>query len=148
MPGKRVDDVASSMRAAVLTAHLAQGADPEALRVDDRGRVAIRELLLVQRLLANNPDPKVREFAFPVFNGLPVPEHMIEVHPVPDDVTEIVLTSDGFPEVHPTLEATRARLAALLELDPLCINELRTTKSPRPGASQYDDTAYLRVALS
>ena len=144
---KAVDDAAASMRSAVLAAHLALGVDPEHLRATDPGRAAILPLLRTQRALANNGSPDVASFAYPVLNGLPVTTEMIRIHPVPPEVAELVLASDGFPVLHPTLAETRSTLAALARQDPLCINALCGTKPVRQESGTFDDTAYLRLHL-
>ena len=146
-PAKAVDEVTSARRSAVLTAQLALGADPEELRTSDVGRAAILPLLRTQRAFANNPSPEAAAFAYPVLNGLPVPPRMIGVHPVPPEVDELVLASDGFPVLHPTLAETRSALAELVAHDPLCVGALRGTKPVRPESGTFDDTAYLRVRL-
>jgi hypothetical protein len=147
-PRKHVDRAAADMRAAVIAAHLAAGADPAELTWHDPGREAIRPLLTRQGALANNPDPGVAQWAYGVIDGREVPGHLITVHPVPAGVREVVIASDGYPMIWPTLAQTEARLAALLGADPLCIGPLRGTKAAAPGANGFDDRAYLRLALS
>src|SRR5436190_10037908 len=60
---------------------------------------------------------------------------MVTVLPVPPDVTEVVLASDGYRDVLPTLAATERRLAEQLAVDPWCIGPLRGTKAAWRGAS-------------
>jgi hypothetical protein len=87
------------------------------------------------------------EWGFGAFDGTPIPDRFLEVVPVPPDASELVLTSDGYPEPRRTLEEAEARLKELLEEDPLCIDAFRSEKGLRSGAESFDDRAYLRLAL-
>ncbi len=93
---------------------------------------------------ANNSDHK---FGFGVINGLHVPDKFIQVFDIPYNANELVITSDGYPEVCNTMQSTEEALANILELDPLCINENITSKGMMPGQISFDDRTYLRIAL-
>jgi hypothetical protein len=62
-------------------------------------------------------------------------------------VEDLVLASDGYPEILPTLAETEARLAELLAEDPSCVGVLRGTKGVMAGQISFDDRAYLRLRL-
>lgn len=142
---KRVDAAAVAMRTAILRAELLLGRTVAELAADDVGRAAILPLLRRQAVFANNP--AAGGLAFAVIDGRPVPPGLIRAIPVPGDVTELVLASDGYPAIRPTLAATEAHLRGLLDVDPLCIGPLAATKGLAPGALGYDDRSYLRVHL-
>jgi len=74
-----------------------------------------------------------------------VPDSLIVVHPLPENVGQVILASDGYPDILPTLVASEAHLARLLTRDPWCVNELRGTKGVAEGQISYDDRAYLRL---
>ncbi|MFF9025163.1 hypothetical protein [Streptomyces eurythermus] len=142
----RVDFYASGVRAAVLTAELISGRTVEELRGEDYGRAAILPLLVRQGVFANNPD--AGEWAYGAINGNPVPESLVETYPIPEGARTVILASDGYPLVLPTLDETEKQLHDLLREDPLCIGPLKGTKGVRPGAESYDDRSYLRLAVS
>ena len=60
---------------------------------------------------------------------------------------EIVLASDGYPFLYPTLEETEATLRRLLHDDPLCINQYKATKGLAEGNLSFDDRAYIRLKV-
>ena len=58
---------------------------------------------------------------------------------------EVVLATDGYPVLCPTLQATENALAQLLHDDPLLIHHYQATKAHMHGNNSFDDRAYLRV---
>jgi hypothetical protein len=142
---KQVDRINISMRAAILFAELMRGTTLEQLTQHDPGREAIMPLLSRQALFANNADGG--QLAFGVVDGRPVPISLIDVTHVPSDATELVLASDGYPQLYSSLAEAEANLAKLLISDPLCIGPLAGTKGLRPGNISFDDRAYLRVRI-
>jgi hypothetical protein len=144
---KLVDVINTQMRRAVITAALLGGASPVDIRREDPGRRACAPLVRAQGLLANTEDPRVGDLAFGVLNGTPVPPVLIGVAGVPRNVAEVVIASDGYPALLPSLDEAEANLARLISLDPLCINELAGTKPVAENAVSFDDRAYVRLAV-
>ena len=64
-----------------------------------------------------------------------------------DSGAEVVLCSDGYPVIEGTLAKSEMTLAALLEQDILCINELRGTKCVAYGNYSFDDRTYVRFTV-
>lgn len=60
---------------------------------------------------------------------------------------EIVLASDGYPFLHPTLKDSEEALEYQLKTDPLCIHKFKATKGLCPGYNSFDDRSYLRISL-
>jgi len=50
-----------------------------------------------------------------------VPPNLVTIHHIPLGVTELVLASDGYLCVLPTLEASEQKLIQLPAIDPLCV---------------------------
>ncbi|GGP36539.1 hypothetical protein [Saccharothrix coeruleofusca] len=140
-----VDHFSAGVRAAVLTAELHRGVPVEELARQDVGRAAIRDVLIRQGLFRNNAE--AGEWAYGAIDGSRVPKELVEVHAVAEGVRELVLASDGYPLIFPTLAETERALRGLLADDPLCIGPLRSTKGLRPGHTSFDDRAYVRIAL-
>ena len=113
------------------------------LATDDPGRRAAQALISRQGALRNTLGP----YGFAALDGRPVPPALIVVHDVPARVGELVLASDGYPEIRPTLAETEARLAELLAEDPHCVGALRGTKGVMAGQVSFDDRSYLRLRL-
>jgi hypothetical protein len=142
---KIVDRYAADIRAAIIRTELASGTDPSALARNDPGRRAISCLLSSQANFRNNS--AARELAYPGIDGNTIPTNLITIHKVPDNVTQLVIASDGYPRILPTLSASEEMLTRLLTIDPLCIDEIRGTKGITPGNKSFDDRAYLRLTL-
>jgi len=141
-PRKPLDRIAADFRAAVIAAEAATGELD--LATLDPGRLAARALISRQGALRNREGP----YGFAAIDGRPVPPSLIVVHDVPGEVGDLVLASDGYPEVHPTLAESEARLAELLAEDPHCVGALRGTKGVTAGQVSFDDRAYLRLRIS
>lgn len=142
---KEVDRINSQMRGAVLRAEMLRGLTTDQLATEDPGREAIKPLLTRQALFANNS--AAGSLGYAVFDGRPVPLELVNVIRVPKEVTELVLASDGYPEVCRTLAESEARLKTLVAEDPLCVGPLAGTKGVTDGNESYDDRAYLRLEI-
>ena len=58
---------------------------------------------------------------------------------------EIVLASDGYPRLMPTLRESEKELECLLAEDPLCIGDNIATKGLKVGQKSFDDRSYIRL---
>lgn len=56
---------------------------------------------------------------------------------------ELVLATDGYPCLKPTLKDSEDALASLLHNDPLCINDYLATKCLMEGYQSFDDRTYV-----
>ncbi|MFN3254326.1 MAG: hypothetical protein ACE37B_01395 [Ilumatobacter sp.] len=140
---KRIDDAAYGFRAAINAALIAAGTSLDEIVRTDPGAGFARPLHDLQQQLSNLEGP----WGFGCVNGRVVPDQFVEVFPVGPDVDEVVLASDGFPDLRPTLAASETRLRELLQVDPAAIAEIWSVgKALRPGANSVDDRAYLRLS--
>ncbi|MGW3964957.1 hypothetical protein ACWED2_34420 [Amycolatopsis sp. NPDC005003] len=136
--------VVAEARALVLRRHLADGVPEATLLAEDPGRAAVQELLRALTGLRNRPVPR---YGYGAVDGQDVPDGFVEVIPIPPEVHEVALTTDGYPEPAPDLAESERLLAGRLERDPLMLDPPET-KGLRPGANSFDDRAYLRLRLS
>ena len=60
---------------------------------------------------------------------------------------EIILASDGYPFLKPTLAASEAALSHLIAHDPQCIHEFVATKGLVEGNKSFDDRTYIRFEI-
>lgn len=97
---------------------------------------------------AQSPRPSSRKWVC----SAPIPggrqprssDDYIDVYAVPAGAT-VIMATDGFPVVHPTLKASEQALKALITRDPAAIDELWPIGKPiKPGANAPDDRAYVR----
>ena len=64
------------------------------------------------------------------------------------DTQEVVLASDGYPFLCPTLAESEARLKEQIVRDPLNINTFKATKGMMTGNLSFDDRAYIRFSIA
>lgn len=64
---------------------------------------------------------------------------------IPSSSSEIVLTSDGYPFLEPTLAASEAALAEQIANDPQNIHSFIATKGIVEGNKSFDDRTYIRL---
>ena len=143
-PETAVDAVVLKARQLVTQAHLLAGQSVEALRRDDPGREAVKPLLELQTQFMNRADSL---YGYGAISGNEVPEKFIEVISVPAETREVVLASDGYPKLEPTLRESEERLESVLRRDPLLTELHLAAKGWRPGAASFDDRAYVRLEL-
>lgn len=65
---------------------------------------------------------------------------------IPSSSSEIVLASDGYPFLKPTLAASEAALAEQIANDPLNIHSFIATKGIVEGNKSFDDRTYIRFS--
>ena len=141
---KLVDSILSQVRADVLHHLLALGHTEIELRQNDLGRQFIMDALRDQTAFANDCTP-CNPYAYPVLNGIPI--RPAEVVSIEVESAEIVLATDGYPDLRPTLAASESALQTLLTEDPLCIRRNASTKGLTAGNVSFDDRTYLRLHL-
>lgn len=138
---KLIDKVVGEARSALNLALLEDGTAMDEVAQSDPGRQMMLPLLRHQHVFRNNGNAQL--FGFGGVDGREVPDRFLEVWDV-SDAKEVVLASDGYPELADTLEETEALLAEELREDPLRIGARFSTKGVRPGQVSFDDLAYIR----
>lgn len=85
---------------------------------------------------------------YAVIDGFPVAERYVKVIALDFQPHQLVLASDGYPFLCPTLEESEARLAAQHREDPLNIGPaFMATKAFAEGNNSFDDRAYIRFNI-
>ncbi|MBT1161300.1 hypothetical protein [Bifidobacterium sp. SO1] len=108
-------------------------------RADDPARNMILPFLRLQSRFANRRG----EYGYFVFDGFTDPTYPIRTVAI-DPGDEVVLASDGYPLLRPTLAESERELDRLRRDDPQLIRDYRTTKGFTPGQASFDDRTYLR----
>ena len=136
---KPEEAVLANKRAAYLERLIADGlVSLEMCQTNDPGRDVIMKELR-HSCTRQNMD-------YAVINGMPIPQHLIHTLDVPE-ASDVVLASDGYPFLCSSLEESEAKLAEVMEKDPLCIRMYKATKGLRKGNKSFDDRAYLRIKV-
>lgn len=81
---------------------------------------------------------------YAVIDGYPVYRQGIKTIAIDRADSEVVLATDGYPFLKPTLEASEEALARQLAQDPFCIDSFKATKGLMRGNLSFDDRAYVR----
>lgn len=143
---KLIDGILSQWRADIIHSLLSRGVCTlDEIQRQDPGRKLIQPFITRQVRYQNLQQE--HRLAFGVFDGKPIPERFIHIIPVPEDVREIILASDGYPQLAPTLQETEILLQRLLQQDPLCIGPLAGTKGIKAGNASFDDRTYVRFLI-
>lgn len=132
------DMVVANVRRMRAYALMGQGVGDVSARLITRDSV---DPLLAEGLLFRNRPGLPLSFA--ALDGTDIPNTLVQVHAVWAG-SEVVLASDGYPKVLPTLDESEAELARLLALDPNGLEQLRGIGSLLPGQVSFDDRAYIR----
>lgn len=135
---KPMEAVLAARRAERIEQLLAEGGTVDEIRLKDEGRASIINALKKSMIYQN------REYA--VIDGFPIPVEKIKVVKT-DDAEEMILASDGYPWLCPTLAESESRLQQLLHEDPLLIRSYQATKCWHPDNDSFDDRSYIRIAL-
>lgn len=106
---------------------------------DDTARRAIIPLMLETM--------KEQNVSYSVIDGFPIPEQHVRIITLDFQPWEIVLASDGYPWLCPTLAESEARLSEQKANDPLNIGLFKATKAFAEGNNSFDDRAYIRFKV-
>jgi len=130
----------------------------EQLLAEERAAYIRRSHLPPEHFLAND---EARAFIIPhmlqtmqqqnktyaVIDGFPVAMAKVRIITLDFQPWEIVLASDGYPFLRPTLDESERLLALQREQDPLNIGQFKATKAFMPGSNSFDDRSYVRFRV-
>lgn len=114
------------------------------------------EPLLIQAILEGQNKTYTVIDGFPIYQkgmkvvSLNAPQKNVETDvadSLPLPTKEIVLASDGYPFLKPTLTESEEALAHLLAYDPQCTHEFIATKGIVVGNKSFDDRTYIRFQI-
>lgn len=114
------------------------------------------EPLLIQAMLEGQNKTYTVIDGFPIYRkgvkvvSLNAPQKNVETDVadcLPLPTKEIVLASDGYPFLKPTLAESEEVLAHLLAYDPQCTHEFIATKGIVVGNKSFDDRTYIRFQI-
>ena len=142
---KPFEDIVARRRVEIIR----QGFTPQ------EARKAIEPLLIQAMLEGQNKTYTVID-GFPIYRkgvkvvSLNAPQKNVETDvadSLPHPTKEIVLASDGYPFLKPTLAESEEALAHLLAYDPQCTHEFIATKGIVEGNKSFDDRTYIRFQI-
>lgn len=139
----KLDEIFAAVRSLFIEISLMKGAKPEDILKDDIGRNFIKPLISQGYLFCNNTDS---EYGHGVVNGDKVPDKFLEIIDA-SDAKEIVIASDGYPQIFPTLRESEEFLKNVLSNDRLLYKQYKTTKCVVDGNISFDDRSYVRFKV-
>ena len=130
----------AEMRGARVRELLAEGYTEEQLRqpFDPAREVMIPHMLEVMQN---------QNKTYAVIDGFPIPSSLVPVLTLNFQPWEIVLASDGYPQLAKSLAETEALLEAQRLNDPLNIGRFKATKAFVVGNHSFDDRSYIRFTV-
>lgn len=84
---------------------------------------------------------------YAVIDGFPIPENRVPIITLDFQPWEVVLATDGYPTLCPTLAESEERLEQQRRDDPLNIGSFKATKGFTTGNNSFDDRAYIRFRV-
>ena len=89
-----------------------------------------------------------QNITYSVVDGFTIPRQHVRTITLDFQPYEIVLASDGYPFLYPTLEESEAALQHQRQNDPLNIGpHFQATKAFHPDFNSFDDRAYIRFKV-
>ena len=130
----------AAMRADEARRLLAQGVPQDQLLRNDTARPVI-----IPRMIETMRQQNV---SYSVLDGFPVARNHVRILTLDFQPWEIVLATDGYPFLCPTLEESERRLRQQRDSDPLNIGpDFQATKAFHPDNNSFDDRAYIRFQV-
>lgn len=147
---KPYESVLASQRAEYARQLLASGRETiDSLRRHDTARDRIIPAMLEEM--------KNQNVTYSVLDGFPVAMHNVRRISLGDNTTPLplgegmgewlILASDGYPRLFPTLAETEQYLRQVLTADPLMITLHPATKAWMEGNNSFDDRTYVRFSV-
>jgi glycerophosphoryl diester phosphodiesterase len=90
---------------------------------------------------------KQQNISYSVIDGFNIPEQYVRIVTLDFQPWEIVLASDGYPFLCPTLQESEKKLDWQRQNDPLNIGEFKATKAFTKGNNSFDDRSYIRFKV-
>lgn len=137
---KPMETVIADNRSKVAQRLLSEGVTTiDNLQTEDVSRREIIPLLIESM--------KEQNRSYSVVDGFPIPMAHTRVITLDFRPWTIVLATDGYPFLKPTLEESETMLAQQLVQDPLNITAYKATKGLIKGNNSFDDRTYIRFTI-
>lgn len=140
-----IDELLSNVRSFYLQTEFKKNKHLNFHEGIDPGREFILPLLERQSLLENSSVKS--EFTFGVIDGFKVPRKEIKVIKLSNPKI-IILASDGYPKLYSNFLKSETYLQKIIDEDPLCYKNFKSTKGLSKGNISFDDRAYLKIKVS
>ncbi len=143
---KAVDTLMEDVRTLFVEHAILQGRSVEYLlahpqEIQDK----LDALMQLQPAFQNAVSPS--HFSYAVLDGFFNDYQQVQVVELDNGPTEVVLATDGYPQLYLTLRETEDALRQQLLDDPLMVSRSRATKPLIAGNLSFDDRSFLRIVV-
>jgi glycerophosphoryl diester phosphodiesterase len=129
----------AEQRAEKIQQLLAEGMTVNQILSDDIARQSVIPQML--------EDMKQQNVTYAVIDGFPIPQQRVPVISLDFQPWEVVLATDGYPFLCPTLQESEEKLRRQHDTDPLNVGQFKATKGFTPGNNSFDDRTYIRFMI-
>ena len=130
----------AAMRAQEVRRQLQQGITQDELLRNDTARP-----LIIPRMIETM---RQQNITYSVVDGFPIPRQHVRVITLDFQPSEVVLATDGYPFLCPTLAESEQHLRQQRSDNPLNIGPaFQATKAFHPDFNSFDDRAYIRFSV-
>lgn len=84
---------------------------------------------------------------FGVIDGTSTPDEYIHIYNIKETSKTLILATDGYHHLCPTLGLSEDQLKDSLKQDPLCISRNLQTKGIRSGCTSFDDRTFIKIDI-
>ena len=137
---KPAESVLAAQRAEEMKRLLAQGVTPDELLRNDTARP-----MIIPHMIQTMKEQNV---SYSVIDGFHIPRQHVKIISLDFQPWDVVLASDGYPFLRPTLAESERLLQQQREKDPLNIGpDFQATKGFHPDFNSFDDRSYIRFRV-
>lgn len=142
---KLIDKQLALWRCKILQSMLARKViTPEHVYDQDPARKIIQPFITRQVRYQNTTGSPL---CFGVIDGTCTPDEYIHIYNIEDTTQTIILASDGYTDLCPTIEGTERHHRYILQHDPLCIYRNPQTKGILKGCTSFDDRTFIKLVI-
>lgn len=134
---KPYEDILASKRAEIIRRLIDKGEETiDSIMKNDVGRASIIPQMIETM--------KNQNITYSVIDGFPIPMQYVKTIALESHNNTIILATDGYPFLMPTLNESENALARQKEIDPLNIGTFKATKAFTAGNNSFDDRTYIK----
>lgn len=139
---KRIDEINSNVRSIIVEMELLKGKTISQLQEQDAGREFILPILKKQQIFQNAHYDN--DLSYAVIDGFEIDRKKIKKISTANS-TSIVIATDGYPMLFPSLIESEKHLQRIIKKDPLCFRLFKSTKGVYKNNLSFDDRAFLKI---
>lgn len=142
---KLIDSQLAHWRSVILQSMLSRNVvTPAMILENDPARKIIQPFITRQVRYQNTTGSHL---CFGVIDGTSTPDEYIHIYNIKEASRTLILATDGYHHLCPTLDLSEDQLKDSLKQDPLCISRNPQTKGIRSGCTSFDDRTFIKIDI-